>query len=124
MRDDELVSIKEFSMWLKNRNIHPQDEVRYCYLQDRNMFGGEQTKCSHCKERLKTVDHLATQCDRILCYDYTRRHNEVVRCIHSGLCTKYGVKAHPRMRSHSVQEIVANENVDTRVRTAIKVDAK
>ena len=50
-----------------------------------------------------------------------------MRCIHLGLCTKYGLKAFPRMRNHSVQEIVANENVeirvDTRVRTGIKIDA-
>ncbi|KAI5169470.1 hypothetical protein PAEPH01_0742 [Pancytospora epiphaga] len=47
--------------------------------------------------------------------------------MHLSLCTKYEIKAHTRMRSHSVQEIVANENVeirvDTRVRTVIKVDA-
>ena len=73
------------------------------------------------------VKALATQCNRMLYHDYMRRHNEVVRCIHLSLCTKYGIKAHPRMRNHSVQEIVANENVeirvDTRVRTAIKIDA-
>ncbi|KAI5170358.1 hypothetical protein PAEPH01_1365 [Pancytospora epiphaga] len=62
----------------------------------------------------------------MLYYDYTRRHNEVIRCIHLSLCAKYGVKAHTHMRSHSVQEIVTNENVeirvDTQVRTVIKVD--
>ncbi|KAI5169672.1 hypothetical protein PAEPH01_0905 [Pancytospora epiphaga] len=63
----------------------------------------------------------------MLYHDYTRKHNKVVRCIHLSLCTKYEIKAHTHMRSHSVQEIVANKNVkirvDTRVRTAIKVDA-
>ena len=81
--------------------------------------------CPHCRERVKTVDHLVTQCDRMLYHDYLRRHNEVVRCIHFGLCPKYGIRAFPRMRNHSVQEIMANENaeisVDTRVRTAIKL---
>ncbi|KAI5175950.1 hypothetical protein PAEPH01_2204 [Pancytospora epiphaga] len=97
MRVDELVPIKESSMWLKNGNIRPRDKVRYCYLRDRNMFGGEQTKCPHYKEWLKTVDHLATQCDMMLCHDYTWRHNEVIRCIHLSLCTKYRVKAHTHM---------------------------
>jgi hypothetical protein len=63
----------------------------------------------------------------MLYYDYMRRHNEVVRCIHLCLCIKYGLKPSPRMRNHSVQEIVANENVeiriDTRVRTGIKIEA-
>ncbi|KAI5168457.1 hypothetical protein PAEPH01_0145 [Pancytospora epiphaga] len=43
------------------------------------------------------------------------RHNEVVRCIHLGL--KYGLKALPRMRSHSIQEILFNENYEISVST-------
>ena len=127
VRNNELASVADSSTWLKHGNIRPQDEARYCFMQDRNMFGGEVVMCPHCRSRPKTVDHLATQCDRMLYHDYTRRHNEVVRCIHLGLCTKYGLKAFPRMRSHSVQEIVANENVeirvDTRVQTGIKISA-
>ncbi|KAI5173365.1 hypothetical protein PAEPH01_1919 [Pancytospora epiphaga] len=51
----------------------------------------------------------------MLYHDYTRRHNEVVRCIHLGL--KYGLKALPCIRSHSIQEIVTNENCEIRVNT-------
>jgi hypothetical protein len=126
-RSNELVSVADSSVWLRYGNVRPQDEARYCYMQDRNMFHGDTTMCPHCKLRPKTVDHLATQCDRMLYHDYLRRHNEVVRCIHLGLCTKYGIKALPRLRNYSVQEIVSNENVeirvDTRVRTGIKIDA-
>ncbi|KAI5168451.1 hypothetical protein PAEPH01_0143 [Pancytospora epiphaga] len=91
------------------------------------MLEGETGTCPHCKKCSKTVDHLATQCDRMLYHDYTRRHHEVVRCIHLGLCLKYGLKALPRMRLHSIQEIVTNENceirVDMRVPTGIKIQA-
>ncbi|KAI5170901.1 hypothetical protein PAEPH01_1537 [Pancytospora epiphaga] len=66
---------------------------------------------------------MATQCDMMLHPDHAQRHNEVARCIHLSLCIKYGTKAHPRVRIHSIQEIVVNENIDTRIRTAIKVDA-
>ena len=88
------------------------------------MFGAEVTMCPHCRSKLKTVDHLATQCDRMLYHDYTVRHNEVVRCIHLGLCKKYGVKASSRMRDHSVQEVIANENVEIRVDTRIRTSLK
>ncbi|KAF7679697.1 hypothetical protein TCON_2503 [Astathelohania contejeani] len=40
----------------------------------------------------KTIDHLATGCDRILGHNYTRRHNKVLRCIHLLLMNKYGFK--------------------------------
>ena len=126
-RNNEIVNMKDSSMWLKRGNIRPQDEARYCYLQDRNMFGGSNAMCPHCNTQRKTVEHLATQCEKMLYHDYMRRHNEVLRCIHLLLCNKYGVKSTKRMGSHSVQEIVANENVeirvDTRIRTSIKLAA-
>ncbi|KAI5170270.1 hypothetical protein PAEPH01_1292 [Pancytospora epiphaga] len=33
----------------------------------------------------RNLYYLATQCDRMLYHDYTRRHNEVVRCIYLDL---------------------------------------
>ncbi|KAF7683127.1 hypothetical protein TCON_1660 [Astathelohania contejeani] len=40
----------------------------------------------------KTIDQLATGCDRILGHDYTRKHKEVLRCIHLLLINKYSFK--------------------------------
>ncbi|KAM0677691.1 hypothetical protein BDAP_001591 [Binucleata daphniae] len=57
-------------------------------------------------------------------HDYTRRHNEVLRCIHSTLCNKYSIKRSKKLRTHSVQEIIANENAEIRVDTRIKTDIK
>ncbi|KAI5169957.1 hypothetical protein PAEPH01_1125 [Pancytospora epiphaga] len=59
-----------------------KNKAFYCCLHNCNMFGGETGTCPHCKKRSKTVDHFATQCDRMLYHDYTCRHNEVVRCIY------------------------------------------
>ncbi|KAI4293483.1 hypothetical protein PAPHI01_2757, partial [Pancytospora philotis] len=52
-RANEQASISDSSIWLKRGNIRPQDEARYCYLQDRNMFGGETGMCPHCQSRVK-----------------------------------------------------------------------
>ncbi|KAI5169926.1 hypothetical protein PAEPH01_1104 [Pancytospora epiphaga] len=79
MRRNELVSIKDFSMWLKHGNIYLQDEMWLCYLQDRNMFKRITGTCPHCKKQLNTVDYLDTQCDMMLYHDYTQRHNKVVQ---------------------------------------------
>ncbi|KAI5170256.1 hypothetical protein PAEPH01_1279 [Pancytospora epiphaga] len=43
-----------------------QDKGQYIYLHISNMFGKVTGTYSHCKKRSKTVDHLATQCDRML----------------------------------------------------------
>ncbi|KAI4293301.1 hypothetical protein PAPHI01_2575 [Pancytospora philotis] len=60
-------------------------------------------------------EQLTTQCEKMLFHDYTRRHNVVVRCIHLSFYRRYGIKALLRVRSHSVQEVVPNENVEIRV---------
>ena len=115
--ENELFSIKDSSLWLRKGEISPLDETALCSLQERNAFLGDKSKCPHCNSSVKTVDHLASRCDRLLGPDYTRRHNEVVRCIHLFLCNKYGLKSSKRIRLHSVQEILANEHVEMRVDT-------
>ncbi|KAL6121702.1 hypothetical protein NUSPORA_01332 [Nucleospora cyclopteri] len=74
---------------------------------------------------MKTVDHLATRCDGMLAFDYTRRHNEIVRRIHLLMCLRYGLKSSKKIRNHSVQEIVCNEEVeiwvDNRIKTNVKI---
>ncbi|TBU20471.1 hypothetical protein CWI38_0065p0030 [Hamiltosporidium tvaerminnensis] len=96
----------------------------FCYIQDRNVFLGAEGVCQHCNTSRKIVDHLATRCEKMLGHDYTRRHNEVVRCIHLLLLNKYKFKSSKRIRSHSVQEILDNEYAEIRVDTRIKTDVK
>ena len=122
-KSNEIISIKESSMWLKLGNNTAREEAAFCNLQDRNIFMCVPGTCKHCGKAIGTVDHLATKCDRIL-NDYTRKHNEIVRCIHLLLCNNYKIKSSKRMRSHSVQEIVGNEDVEIRVDTRIKTDIK
>ncbi|KAL4719725.1 hypothetical protein ACJJTC_004657 [Scirpophaga incertulas] len=40
------------------------------------------------------------------------------------LCNKFGLRNSKKLRTHSVQEVVANENVEIRVDTRIKTDIK
>jgi hypothetical protein len=117
----ELADVKDSVIWLTKGNIKPRDEGAYCFLQDKNIFFGERVQCPHCRAANKTVDHLATKLDRMLGHDYTRRHNEVLKCIYLSLCNKYGLK---KLKSHSVQEVVASENVEIRVDSRIKTDIK
>ena len=53
-----------------------------------------------------------------------RRHNEVLKSIHLLLCNKYGFKRTKKLRTHSVQEIIANENAEIRENTRIQTDVK
>jgi hypothetical protein len=55
----------------------------------------------------------------VLGHDYTRRHNEIVKCIHLTLCKKYKIKRSNKLRNHSIQEISANSNVKIRVDTTM-----
>ncbi|TBU20696.1 hypothetical protein CWI38_0032p0010, partial [Hamiltosporidium tvaerminnensis] len=121
-RKNELVSVSDSSRWLKRGNIRPRNEAVFCYIQDRNVFWGADGVCQHCGKSGKTVDHLATRCEKMLGHDYTRRHNEVVRCLHLFLLNRYKFESSKRIRSHSVQEILDNEYAEIRVDTRIKTD--
>ena len=91
--EDHHVDVKPSAKWLKKGNNTPQSEGLYCYLQDRNIFFGQNKgKCNHCKSAEKSVDHLATKCGRMLHHDYLHRHNEVLKCIHLLMCNRYGLK--------------------------------
>ena len=123
-KHNPMIEIENSSNWLKHGNIKPQEEGSLCNLQDRNMFLDVTSKCQHCNEAFKTVDHLATRCDRMLSHDYTRRHNEVVKCLHLLLCIKYGIKTSKKLRTHSVQVTIYKEFAEIRVDTRIKTDIK
>ncbi|TBU11464.1 reverse transcriptase [Hamiltosporidium tvaerminnensis] len=116
-RKNELVSVSDSSRWLKRRNIRPRNEAV-------NVFWGADGMCQHCGKSGKTVDHLATRCEKMLGHDYTRRHNEVVICLHHLLLNRYKFKSSKRIRSHSVQKILDNEYAEIRVDTRIKTDVK
>lgn len=123
-RANEMADLLGSSTWLRSGNIAPRDEGAYCLLQDRNLFWLTGGTCPHCGDGVKTADHLASKCKMMARHEYTRRHNEVVRCLHLLLATKYGFKRSPRVRSHSVQEIIDNERAEIRVDTHIKTDVR
>ncbi|TBU13029.1 hypothetical protein CWI38_0554p0010 [Hamiltosporidium tvaerminnensis] len=123
-RKNELVSVSDSSRWLKRGNIRPRNGAVFCYIQDRNIFWRADGVCQHCRKSGKTVDHLATRCEKMLGHDYIRRHNEVVRFLLLLLLNRYKFKSSKRIRSHSVQEILDNEYAEIRVDTRIKTDVK
>ncbi|KAF7679732.1 hypothetical protein TCON_2473 [Astathelohania contejeani] len=97
---------------------------RYIVTSKTEMFSGEKPLLHAIivARQKKTIDHLATGCDRILDHDYTQRHNEVLRCIYLLLMNKYGFKKTKKLRSHSVQEIAENDLVEIRVDTKIRTN--
>jgi hypothetical protein len=74
-----------------------------------------------CKTREKSVDHLATQCDRMLAHDYMWRHNEALRCVYFQVCRSYKLTTKRRIGSFSVQECIANSRVEVRVDSRIQI---
>ncbi|KAF9746153.1 hypothetical protein NGRA_3539, partial [Nosema granulosis] len=60
----------------------------------------------------------------MLGHDYMRRHNEVVRCLHLLMANKYGFTRNTKVRTHSVQEVMTNDNSEIRVDTRVATDVK
>ncbi|KAI4292988.1 hypothetical protein PAPHI01_2262 [Pancytospora philotis] len=51
----------------------------------------------------------------MLTYDYTRRHNEVVRWIYLLFCNRYGLMSLCWTRFHSVQDVLSSCGNEMRV---------
>ena len=99
--DEDVIDRANSSMWLSKGNITPQQEGMLCKLQDRNLyFGGSSVKCPHCGRATKSVQHLATKCGGMLEYDYKKRHNEVVRCLHFQFTKKYGCNKNKKLKMY------------------------
>ncbi|XP_029657451.1 uncharacterized protein LOC115231609 [Octopus sinensis] len=123
--NDSNVDVAESSHLLLHGNNSPRSEALLCFIQERNLFfDNVGAICSHCNSSKKTVDHLATRCGRMLNSDYLRRHNEVMKCVHLHLCREYGIKKSKKLKTHSVQSVVANNSVEIRVDTTINTDTK
>lgn len=125
--DDNTYDQKISSMWLKKGNITPQQEGMLTKLQDRNLyFGGTSVKCPHCKQGRKCVEHLATHCGRMLNFDYKKRHDEVVRCLHFQFTKRYGLNKNHRLKNYCVQNVLSNERVkiksDVPILTELRID--
>lgn len=108
--EENRIDVKQSSLWLKKGNISPQEEGMLCKLQDRNIFY-ENRMCPHCHQKRMSVDHLATSCGRMLNFDYKKRHNDIVRCIHFMFAKKYGLSKNKRLKNYKVENVVSNERV-------------
>ena len=123
--ETEQIDIKRSATWLKKGNNTPQAEAFYCYLQDRNIFfGNNKGRCNHCKQAERSVDHLATRCGKMLHYDYLHRHDEVLKCLHLLLCNRYGMKNSKKLRNHKVAKYLENVSVIIKVDIPIATDIK
>ena len=94
-------------------------------LHDRNIFYNSMNeKCKHCRTSYKSVDHMATQCDRMAYYDYKQRHDEVLKCLHLALCKYYKISLNNKIRKHELQKFSYNDKVEIRIDTTVKSDIK
>ncbi|KAF7682437.1 hypothetical protein TCON_2334, partial [Astathelohania contejeani] len=81
-RSNDFVSLKDSSTCMIYRNIDPCDVAIYFYIEYKNVFWRDDAlQCQHCGKAKKTIDHLATGCDRMYGHDITLRHNQVFGCI-------------------------------------------
>lgn len=123
--EDNVIDVKESSVWLKHGNITAKEEAMLTKLQDRNIFY-DNKKCSHCNQARKTVDHLATQCGRKLDFDYKKRHNDIVRCIHFHYALKFGFSKTKKIKNYRVESVLINDQAkiksDVPIRTELRLE--
>ena len=71
--EEENIDFIRSSFWLLKGNTSPQTEGLLTKFQDRNIYFGTGSKCQHCRTGPKSVDHLATNCGRLLNFEYKKK---------------------------------------------------
>ena len=92
-RTDKLQS----SQWLLKSKISPQTEAWLAIMTDRNTFWINEKGCKPCNRTSIDTDHLATLCPRMAAFEYTKRHDEVVKILTYNALKKYGFEAPRRI---------------------------
>ena len=118
-------SALDSSLWLRKISISPQEEASLALLQDRNLFWINKKEWRLCPGMLNTADHAATQCYRRVQSDYTRRHDEVVRCIGLSIARRFSLASSGHIRNFKTRSVMENEKAklvcDQHVLTDVKV---
>ena len=47
--------------------------------------------CRLCGEKVETINHIISECNKLAQKEYKRRHDNIARLVHSKLCCKYGI---------------------------------
>ena len=120
--EDNTVAVKESSTWLLHGYLTPQDEGSLCKIQDRNVFF-KNARCGHCHLSNQIVDHLATNCGKLLEHEYKRRHDEIVKAIHHHICHQYGIARKTR-KNYVMPPTIANERIRIKFVKPVVTDSR
>ena len=62
----------------------------------------------------------------MLNFDYKKRHNEVVRCLHFMFAKRYGIHNRNKLKNYKVESVVSNDRVkiksDITIRTKLRIE--
>nr|XP_027202540.1 uncharacterized protein LOC113796462 [Dermatophagoides pteronyssinus] len=107
--DDHHIDIRQSSIWLSHGNISAREEGALCALQDRNLFY-DQRRCETCNKVKKTVDHIATHCGKYVKFEYTSRHDRVLKCCHLHIMKKFGFTKNNKIGLHKTEKSMCNKD--------------
>ncbi|CDR71844.1 hypothetical protein, conserved [Babesia bigemina] len=104
-REDPKLDIEASSLYLTCGILTPEEEANVAEVQDRNLqWMSSSKKCTRCNNG-KNVDHLATKCQKLLHLEYTKRHNEVAKRVHSVLGRQIGLPKE-KIDAHKIESEV------------------
>ncbi|KAG0435477.1 LINE-1 reverse transcriptase like protein [Dictyocoela muelleri] len=118
---ESLNDIKDSSIWLKRGKLSPKTEGYLCNIQDRNIFY-QKPKCHHCNKSTASVDHIATRCEKMLYFDYKKRHDDIQKIILISILNKYtnsNIKHYKYQKTKNVHDL---EDIKILVDIPIKTD--
>lgn len=118
---ENLSNINETSMWLTRGRLIPKTEANFCNLQDRNIFY-QKTKYPHCNKSIASADHLASRCEKMLHYDYKKRHDNIQKVVVVSILNKHDQAGIKHYKYHKTKTIYDLHDMKILVDIPIKTD--
>ena len=118
-------SVYDSSAWIRMGKNSAKEETAMVMFQDRNLFWLKPGKCDLCGDKNKSIDHVATCCPARARYEYTSRHDEVVKCVGLNIAKRYGLTKAKRMINFRLNMALENEKalmfLDKKISTDVQV---
>ena len=67
--------------------------------------------CQLCTHSEETIDHMISECPRIVNTEYLQQHNQVAKCIQCTLCKHFEIPPTEKWYEHTPKPVVEGKNV-------------
>ena len=115
----EINKAAESWQWLKRGTLKRETEALLVAAQDQALrtnyrkakieHSETSPLCRMCKQKVETVSHLVSACEKLAQTEYKARHDRVATALHWSICRKIHTDATEKWYHHRAETVIEND---------------